>query len=312
MKKNIKYSLIAIIGILVIVIITFLYWRIQPYYKKYHYVAHALGGIEGLEYSNSLEALNSSYSMGTRLMEVDLLYTSDGHLICRHKWSDNLGDGFSEQNIPDYNTFISSKINNVYTTLDIESIIRFAMENPDVYFITDTKSTDIDICEMLEVIKDTAKKLGYKDVDRQFIIQFYNYDDYERISQKFSFQNYIFTLYRMKGELKQNGIANILDFCVKKDIKVVTLPKEYATKEICRQLKENGITSYVHTVDSRKIWFKFQLMGIDGIYTNDIYPLKMFGLFAEMMIGLFILSLFIFLCCAKTIKGKKLVIIMNK
>ncbi|MFA9376839.1 MAG: glycerophosphodiester phosphodiesterase family protein [Lachnotalea sp.] len=273
MKKKLKILiLITIVGILSAFIITLLKWNSQPYYDKYQFISHALGGIDNLDYTNSQEALDYSYSRGSRLMEVDLLYTSDGHLICRHNWNQELGDGFSKENIPDYETFMASKINGIYTTLDIETIIQYAMDHPDVYFITDIKSYEFDICEALEVIKNTAEKMGYSNLDKQFIIQVYSYEDYERLSEEFSFQNYIFTLYRMKDELEENGIDNILDFCTEKDIKVVTLPKKYATEEICSKLKEKNIKIYVYTIDSKDTWSKLKAVGVDGIYTNYIYP----------------------------------------
>ncbi|RDU25218.1 glycerophosphodiester phosphodiesterase family protein [Anaerosacchariphilus polymeriproducens] len=281
MKKNKKY--LYLIVAFVVFIIASLYWNSQPYYQKYHHIAHALGGIDKVEYTNSLEALNLSYNRGIRLMEVDFLYTNDGHLVCRHNWNEEFGDGFSKKNIPDHKTFMESKINGVYTTLDIESIIRFAMEHPDVYFVTDIKSYKFDICEAVELIIDTAEELGFSEIDEQFIIQVYNYEDYEKISERFSFQNFIFSLYRMKDELKNNGINDILDFCMKNEIKVVTLPKKYATREICNQLKVNGIKVFVYTIDSRKTWLKLKLTGVDGIYTNYIYPMKISRWFFQLM-----------------------------
>lgn len=295
MRKTVKYLFIFVSSLVVMLIFIGLYWNLQPYYKKNKYIAHALGAIDELDYTNSKEALEYSYSMGYRLMEIDLLYTSDEHLVCRHKWSDKLEDGFSENYIPDYQAFMSSKIYGKYTTLDIEAIIRFAMEHPDVYFITDTKSSELEVSEILEVIQDTSKKLEYEEFNRQFIVQFYNYEEYENINANYSFQNYIFTLYRMKGELKENGVDNILDYCISNNIKVITLPKEYATKEICEQLKQNGITIYAHTVNSRKVWFDLQLRGVNGIYSDNINPVRMSRMY--MTLSLFVLNIFVFLYC---------------
>lgn len=284
MKNNKKYLPIKIVIIIAVVFsLASLYWNSQPYYQKYHHIAHALGGIDKVEYTNSLEALNLSYERGIRLMEVDFLYTNDGNLVCRHNWDEEFEDDFSKENIPDHKTFMESKINGVYTTLDIESIIRFAMEHPDVYFVTDIKSYKFDICEAVELITNTAEELGFSELDKQFIIQVYTYEDYEKISERFDFQNFIFSLYRMKDELKNYGINGILDFCMKNDIKVVTLPKKYATREICGQLKSNGIKIFVYTIDSRKTWLKLKLTGVDGIYTNYIYPMKISRYFYQLM-----------------------------
>lgn len=260
------------VGIIIMLIVLWFYPDTRPYYEKYNYIAHALGGIDGKDYTNSKEAMELSYKNGLRLIEFDLLYTSDGHLIARHNWNTKLEDGFSGENVPDYDTYMKSKIYDTYTTVDIETILQFAMEHPDVYFITDVKPKKVTLTQTLEKIKETAEAMGYKNFEKQFIVQFYSYEDYEQISKEFNFSNYIFTLYRMKGELRDNGIENILNFCVENKIKVVTIPKKFVTKEICDQLNEKGISVLVNTIDDKQQWKELKEMGVSGIYTNYITP----------------------------------------
>ncbi len=50
------------------------------------YLAHAGGEINGQRYTNSLEALNLNYSNGFRIFEIDIITTTDGHLVCAHDW----------------------------------------------------------------------------------------------------------------------------------------------------------------------------------------------------------------------------------
>lgn len=306
-KKNI---LIIVLGVLiaaaVLILSLNLYRSKQPYYKKYHYIAHALGGIDHRDYTNSKEALELSYANGYRLMEVDFLYTSDGYLVCRHNWNNNLEDGFSKENIPNYNTFMKSKMYGKYTTLDIADIIQFAMDHPDVYFVTDFKSYTYDICDAIEALQNTVKKMGYQNLNNQFVFQCYSYEDYERINQRFSFNNYILTLYRMKDILKEeNGMDEIVDFCVKNNIKVVTLPKKYATYENCKKLKAKGIQVYSHTINSLKEWIELRKIGVDGIYTDYISPLLICKLLIIGVVGFFLLIIIIFLSYQKILAIKK-------
>lgn len=44
-------------------------------------IAHAMGGIDGEAYTNSMEAFKENYARGHRLFEVDLHFTSDGKLV---------------------------------------------------------------------------------------------------------------------------------------------------------------------------------------------------------------------------------------
>ena len=48
-------------------------------------MAHALGGIDGENYTNSKEALGSNYNKGVRLSEVDINLTADDKLVCVHR-----------------------------------------------------------------------------------------------------------------------------------------------------------------------------------------------------------------------------------
>ena len=49
-------------------------------------IAHAGGGINGINYSNSIEALNHNYAKGFRYFEMDFSWTSDNKLVCLHDW----------------------------------------------------------------------------------------------------------------------------------------------------------------------------------------------------------------------------------
>jgi molybdopterin-guanine dinucleotide biosynthesis protein len=50
------------------------------------FIAHAGGAIEGYLSTNSLEAMNLSYSKGCKLFEVDIVETSDSKLFAAHDW----------------------------------------------------------------------------------------------------------------------------------------------------------------------------------------------------------------------------------
>lgn len=300
MKKKIKYLMGTLLLIGMVSFILYFYWNSQPYYKKYHYIAHALGGIDDKTYTNSKEALEYSYSQGNRLMEVDFVITSDKQLVARHRWSDELEDNFSKENIPNLDTFLSSKILGKYTPVDIKTIILFAMEHPDVYFITDIKSYKKEMIDMLKAIEETSRELGFTDFTKRFIIQVYNYDNYELVSGDFQFENYIFTLYRMVDVFKDNEFNQVIQFCVDNQIDVITIPKKYITKEIVQKAKENDIFIYVNTINSRKEMLKLRLMGVNGVYTDFIYSYKIFesiiklALLFTATIGIVIFLIYVF------------------
>lgn len=59
-------------------------------FYDYNVIAHACGGIDGYTYTDSLEALNQSYEKGDRLFDIDLRFSSDGEIVLRHEWQQDL------------------------------------------------------------------------------------------------------------------------------------------------------------------------------------------------------------------------------
>ena len=55
-------------------------------WTKYKYIAHALGGVGGKTYTNSIQAFEHNYNKGFKVFEVDLDFTSDDELIAWHSF----------------------------------------------------------------------------------------------------------------------------------------------------------------------------------------------------------------------------------
>ncbi|CAK2908793.1 Glycerophosphoryl diester phosphodiesterase family protein [Vibrio crassostreae] len=100
-------------------------------------IAHAGGGINGLKYTNSLEAMEQSIEHGFKMIELDLLISSDGRIVAVHDWksfhemtnSNNTGS-------ISYKEFESKTIYDKYKTLNISTALDFLDEN-NVVLVTD-------------------------------------------------------------------------------------------------------------------------------------------------------------------------------
>ena len=127
---------------------------ISPNYLKYkkdtlRYIAHAGGKIEGLTYTNSLEALNLSYKKGFRLFELDIIKTSDGQFVAAHDWeywsktTRYLGE------IPaSHEQFLNYKIHDKFTPLDINKINKWFSIHTDAILVTDKVNTPIEFAKV--------------------------------------------------------------------------------------------------------------------------------------------------------------------
>ncbi len=109
------------------------------------FIAHAGGAIEGIIYSNSLEALNSSYNKGCRLFELDIIESSDDKFVAAHDWKaykqiTDYTNGIDETPLTE-NQFLSLRINKKYTPLNMQRINEWFSEHSDAILITDKVNT---------------------------------------------------------------------------------------------------------------------------------------------------------------------------
>ena len=86
-------------------------------------IAHAMGGIDGYAYSNSMEAFEENYAKGHRLFEVDLHFTSDGKLVLWHSWDYQYCSSHTPGYKPTYKQFMSARIYDRYTPMDLKKLL---------------------------------------------------------------------------------------------------------------------------------------------------------------------------------------------
>jgi|GEM_PF-1930623 glycerophosphoryl diester phosphodiesterase len=101
-------------------------------------IAHAGGDINDDTYTDSLESINLSYKKKFRLFELDILKTIDGKYVAAHDWhSWKIGSNYKGAIPPTHKDFMSHKIKNKYTPLDMESINSWFTTHSDATLVTD-------------------------------------------------------------------------------------------------------------------------------------------------------------------------------
>ena len=101
----------------------------------------------------------------------------------------------------------------------------------------------------------------------RFIIQFYEYNQYEKIQKIYSFKNSLFTIYN----LQDRNLDHIGSFCKENSVPVVGVPPKYAgRKSDVAKLKEYGVYVYTYTINKPRNAKFYKQCGIDGIYTDRI------------------------------------------
>lgn len=90
---------------------------------------------------------------------------------------------------------------------------------------------------------DTAQKVD-KAILERFIPKIYNQEMLPLIKGFYDFQNIIYTLYMTHDTNDQ-----VIGFVTKNNIKVVTMSSRRSTKEFVNKLSNQGVYTYVHTVN---------------------------------------------------------------
>ena len=237
----------------------------NEWFSSNEYICHALCGIDGLDYMNSLDGLEYGYSMGIKIMEVDLLYTSDFLIVANHYWDNS--------KILSYDDFMNNKIYNRYSRIDMEILIDYMLKYKDLYIVIDTKEDDYsdNYINIYKELVDYCLSIDSTLLDR-IIIQLYSYDMYYDIKDIYEFDNYIFTLYKFTDF----NMLNIANFCIYNNIDVIAIPEwfienNYVNDSHIKFFKYKGLSVYVYTVNDNNIKNKYYQMGVDGIYTDFLY-----------------------------------------
>jgi glycerophosphoryl diester phosphodiesterase len=236
-------------------------------------IAHALGDIEGMTYTNSLEALSESIEEGYQLVEADILLTNDNQLVLRHDWGIGSFEKFKQEYIdngtgtyiPSLDEFKNSLIDEKYTAMTFEDLLRFMKKHKDFYVITDTKYLNPEeYMPQFEMILSSINAFDPSLLDR-FIVQFYNLDMYYNLSSAFPFKEYIFTIYAV--DITNEEIVN---FMAHNQLKYLTMYEGRINQEFVDELTTHGIFTLTHTINDLTKVNEYMQIGIDGFYTDTV------------------------------------------
>lgn len=274
MKNKLRYNAAIIIACLVLLLAS-LSGRQQPQgqgFTAHRMVAHALGGINGMTYTNTYEAFIANYEKGFRIFEADLLLSSDDQLIARHEWGESFTKMMGQQDelepdrhsaIFSHEEFKAAKIMGQYEPLDWDDILGLMELYPDVYFVTDTKQSKPE--EIQRIFTQIVAKAKAKDpalLDR-IVPQIYNRPMLEPLKEIYPFPSVIFTLYQTNDTDEE-----VVQFAKEAGITAITMSEQRANSRLISALNRIGVVSYVHTINDPKKMTAFKMMGAYGFYTD--------------------------------------------
>ena len=222
-------------------------------------------------------AFLTSWQNGFRAVEADFTYTSDGTLVVRHDFEKD-GSYYrleikpSGSLVMDTKTFTSTPAVYEQTPMTAVDLLYLMQEYPDMYLITDTKTTDkAQVQRQFRDLVNIANNIGSPEILSRIIPQLYNKEMLSWIKEIYPFENWIFTLYLYANP----NYGDIANFCAANGIDTVTLHIDRAKKENISKLKAKGLKVYAHTVNRYRIFEDALAAGVDGIYTDRIKPYEL-------------------------------------
>lgn len=191
-------------------------------------IAHAGGGINGLKYTNSLEAMEQSIEHDFKMIELDLLISSDGRIVAVHDWksfheitnSNNTGS-------ISYKEYESKIIYDKYKTLNISTAIDVLDEN-DVVLVTDKIKNiallskyiidkDKSIIEVFSIDKyNEAIELGFNnvalniDLNTPFILEWIDLNKIKAVTYRGDNLGSLGSEYKKAIELSNMGVSSMI------------------------------------------------------------------------------------------------------
>ncbi|NQU77569.1 sulfatase-like hydrolase/transferase [Candidatus Falkowbacteria bacterium] len=221
-------------------------------------IAHAGGGILGLTYTNSKEALERNYSEGFRYFEMDFSWTLDDELVLIHDFKQTYKNLFGREDGVPYGLFFKNiKMKHELTQMNIEDLFYWIDNHQDARIVTDVKERNI----------EAMQYIAQADYSDYFIVQVYNEKEI-KIAEDLGYENIILTLYQANYDNDR-----VLDIAGKYDLFAITMNQERAGREgLAKKLNEKGVMVYLHTINDLEKLTDLRALGAGGFYTDFITP----------------------------------------
>ena len=218
-------------------------------------IPHAGGEIYNYYNTNSLEALNNSYTLGFRIIELDFDWTIDNYPVCIHDWTETSKRLFCDSPKQySLHEFLTKPTFNNLTLLDLNRLSQWLLVHDDVFIISDIKNDNI---KLLYYVKE-----NYPNIHKHLIPQIYSLSEYS-IIESMGYSNIILTLYKNNFDH-----TKLLQFASTNKLYAITMPQEIAFTNLPKKLKSLDIPIFVHTINSVNIYKELLNRNIYGVYSD--------------------------------------------
>ena len=260
----------------------------DAWYTKYHILAHGGGGIDGKCNTNSMESLELHYSRGTRLFDVDILFTTDSIMVCRHSWKDNTEQVYEPHHCSeivygieldyyyyyylrdgempmDSAAFMSHQIFGTYTPMTMEDLLIWLQRHDDAVIFPDFKG---DIAQNVKALDYKLRKMNMQDLWSRIVIRIRDFSEYDSVRALLPSDSNIM----LKGyDTSHVTYYDILSFCVLHNVHCLALTAKRADDSIIMKFHEKGVHVFVAVIDYLSDAAYYKERGAYGFVSNFLY-----------------------------------------
>lgn len=243
-------------------------------------IAHALGTVDELTYTNSSEAFAASVRRGFHWFEVDLAETRDGRLVACHTLGPLTREFGSPQRIGEltYAQFMARKLYGRYTPLDLEGVLDLVEKNAGVRLILDVKNSanrvqDEDLGHSPEAYRRIHRKIWAvlkkrsPELIGRVYPQIYAPADADILRYEAGYAHWIFTTYRFHATDR-----DILAFAARDpQMMAVAFEQKRFRQAMAERLRALGKRVFVFVVNDADQAAALTSLGADGFY-SDFLP----------------------------------------
>lgn len=227
-------------------------------------VAHACGAmkVDGVtkKYLNAVEAVDHYYAQGTRMFEVDFVFSKEGELVGTHKFEHLKGYGLKNRiAFEDYkNTLICGKFHGMTS----QRLFELMQKYPDAKFVIDTKE-DNQFAVYEKLIND-ANAAGI-DISKSILPFVFSKDMLQKLEEKYDFEEYMLTNY--KAHYSTNELLEIIESNPK--VKYLHMfVMDFAVIDI-NEINKRGVRVFAHMDHSTPFDLPLNY-GCTGVFSDDI------------------------------------------
>ncbi len=214
------------------------------------YITHGGGVVDGVyAQSNSMEALQETYELGNRVIELDFSWTLDDELACVHNWGGSFPAQCTLEN------FLNTKIYGKFTPLGLEQVAQWLYGHPDVSIVMDFKERSV---EGLQMIADR-----YPDLLDQFFPYIFQPQEYEQV-RAMGYCNIM--LFPVMSSWEKDFTV-LAEFAREKELVAIVISSRET--DLYRPAKLAGIPVIPYTVNSEESMYELSQQGADGFFTDN-------------------------------------------